>query len=167
MNLPILMQPIDFAHPGADLLVTGFFVVGMLFYLFRLGRDKVMVLVVATYVALAFFRQLDFWERLTGYRVGDDFVALAVTFSVMLVAVFWLLSRSAFTSVFNIGGSFGQVLVMGFLHLGLLVMIGIAFLSPQASNNLSHFLQTFFVSSNAQAFWLLAPWVASVFLKNK
>lgn len=167
MNLPSMMQQIDFGHPSVDLWVMAFFVVGMLFYLFKLGRDKVFILVLATYVALAFFSRLNFWEKVMNYHVDTDFLSLVLVFVGLTLVVFWVLSRSAFTSVFNTGGSFAQVLVMGFLHLGLLVMIGISFLSPQASNHLSYFLQTFFVADNAQAFWLAAPWAAAALFRGK
>lgn len=169
MDIQSFIGSLNFTASGWDLFVFVFFIIGTGFCVVRFGRDRSFVALLGIYISLALADRIDFFENISGFDISNSFSGMALFFSVSVFAIFFFLSRSPFTSVFNRGqaGSWFQTLVIGFLGIGLFTSSILSFLSADEINNLSIFLRSSFLEDNARLFWLVSPLLAIFLLKEK
>lgn len=161
---------INWSQPSWDLFIVLLFVVGSIIYGFSLGRDRVIVILVSIYMALAVVNTA---PGLGNYQadIGIDqfFVFRVSAFVVVFVALFFLMSRSALLRTVassDTQGPWWQVMVFSFLHIGLLISITLSFLPPTASQHLAPLTQKIFVQDTSRFLWILAPILAMIMLKG-
>jgi hypothetical protein len=162
---------IDWAKPTWDLFIILFFIVAGFLYGLSLGRDRIVVILVSIYMALAVSTTAPYIGSLNAQiGIANIFVFQISTFVTTFIALFLLLSRSALLKTIATGddsGSWWQVLVFSVLHVGLLVSITLSFLPPNAAaNHLSPLTQRLFASDGAQFGWIIAPIILMVLLKT-
>ncbi len=161
---------VDWAHPSWDLFIILFFVVAALLYGLSLGRDRVIVILISVYMALAVVNSA---PGIGNYQadIGVDqfFVFRVSAFVVVFVALFFLMSRSALLATVassDKAGSWWQVLFFSFLHVGLLISITLSFLPPSASAHLAPLTQKIFVQDTSRFLWIVAPILAMILIKG-
>lgn len=162
---------IDWAKPTWDLFIILFFVVAGFLYGLSLGRDRIVVILVSIYMALAVSSTAPYIGTLNAQvGVQNFFVFQISTFIFTFVALFFLLSRSALLKTIATGdssGSWWQVLLFSILHVGLLVSITLSFLPANAAvDHLSPMTQKLFATDTAQFVWIIAPIILMVLLKT-
>jgi len=74
---------IDWSAPTWDILILIFFVLSVLVYSFTLGRDRIVAILIATYLALAVTTNLPFLDVATEYI--NSFGAVAYRLSAFLI----------------------------------------------------------------------------------
>lgn len=161
---------INWAQPSWDVFIILFFVVGAILYGFSLGRDRVIVILISIYMALAVVNTMPFIGDLVKNTPLDQFSIFRMSsFVVVFMVLFFLMSRSALLSTVassDSSGSWWQVMLFSFLHTGLLISITLSFLPDGAAKNLTPFTQTLFVKDLARFIWIVAPIVAMIMLKG-
>ncbi|MFC1639106.1 hypothetical protein ACFL26_02450 [Patescibacteria group bacterium] len=164
-----LFGRINWASPSWDLFIVIFFVVTVFLYGMSLGRDRIIIILVSIYMALAVVSNAPFIDSLgNGVQIGGGYVLQVTTFLGLFVLLFFMLSRSALMKTFGnmAAGSWWQVLIFSVFHVGLLVSITLSFLPGDAINNLAPMTRLVFASEMSRFVWVVAPIGGMVVLKS-
>lgn len=165
---------INWAEPTWDLFIILFFIVAAFLYGLSLGRDRIIVILVSIYMALAVVEHAPFisdpgFQEGVNNAVSQLFVFRISAFLVVFVFLFFMLSRSALVKTIVSTDSHGrwwQVLLFSILHVGLIVSITLSFLPEEAAQNLAPFTQNLFASTNAKFVWIILPIAAMILIKG-
>ena len=164
------LQTINWSAPTWDLFIVLFFLITVFLYGLSLGRDRIIVILVSIYMALAVVSNAPLLGEAAGsINLGQNFAFRVTSFLGIFVLLFFLLSRSALTKTFGglAAGSWWQVLVFSTFHVGLLVSITLSFLPPEAVNHLAPVTRQIFASDTGRFFWIVAPIFAMTLLKGE
>ncbi len=161
---------IDWSKPTWDLFIILFFIIAALLYGLSLGRDRVLVILVSVYMALAVVNTAPYIGNYSADIGVDQFFVFRISmFVVVFIALFFLMSRSALLSTVASSdnqGAWWQTLIFSFLHVGLLISITLSFLPDTAATSLAPLTRNLFVSENGRFFWIIAPIVAMILIKG-
>lgn len=161
---------IDWSKPSWDLFIILFFIVAGFLYGLSLGRDRIIVILISVYMALAVVNSAPFIGNFQADIGIDQFFAFRIsTFVVVFIVLFFLMSRSALLSTIassDKSGAWWQVLLFSFLHVGLLISITLSFLPPAAATHLAPLTQKIFVQDIGRFIWIVAPIVAMILIKG-
>jgi len=160
---------INWAQPSWDLFIILFFIVIVFFYGMMLGRDRIVIILVSIYMALAVVSNAPFIGQLRLDTDGNFTIFRVAAFIGIFVLLFFLLSRSAVMQSFSaIGtGSWWQVLMFSVFHIGLLVSITLTLLPPDATMSLAPITRQVFASDAGRFLWIVAPILGVVLLKGE
>jgi hypothetical protein len=163
---------LNWFQPTWDLFIILFFVIAALVYGISLGRDRILVILVAIYMALAVVKYLPFLTEFSArISVNDAFAFRVSIFLGLFILLFFFLSQSALLRTFASGaaqGSLIQVIVYSVLHVGLLISVTLSFFPQDLSGVLSPLTQTLFLSDAAKAVWIITPLLAmAIFGRGK
>lgn len=164
------LQTINWAAPTWDLFIVLFFLITVFLYGLSLGRDRIIVILVSIYMALAVVSNAPLIGEAAGsINLGQSFAFRVTSFLGIFVLLFFLLSRSALTKTFGglAAGSWWQVLVFSTFHVGLLVSITLSFLPSDAVGHLAPITRQIFASDTGRFFWIVAPIFAMTLLKSE
>jgi hypothetical protein len=164
------LSRVNWASPTWDLFIVLFFLVTVFLYGMTMGRDRIIVILVSIYMALAVISNAPYLNQLRANVNLSDFFALKVsTFLGIFVLLFFLLSRSALLKTFGgmASGSWWQVFLFSIFHVGLLVSITLSFVPAEAVHNLAPITQSLFASDGGKFFWIVAPIMAMVLIKSE
>ncbi|MFC1598027.1 hypothetical protein ACFL2M_00650 [Patescibacteria group bacterium] len=159
---------LDLANPSWDMFVLLFFVVASLLYGISLGRDRIIVILVSIYMALAVVEALP--DFVLNISLNENFAFQITTFISVFVVLFFLISRSAILRTLGANSSRGkwyQTIVFSVLHVGLLLSIAMSFLPPSMLDKFAPLTQTIFTHEWAIFSWIAAPIVAMVLFGSK
>lgn len=159
---------LNWSEPSWDLFIILFFVIAALLYGMSLGRDRIIVILISIYMALAVVNAAPYINTL-GKEINQMFVLKITSFVAIFVALFFFLSRSALLATVassDAKGKWWQVIIFSFLHVGLLISITLSFLPASATKHLAPFTQNVFVSDLARFLWIIAPILLMVLLKG-
>ncbi len=161
------IKDFDLSNPSWDLFIILFFIAAAFIYGMSLGRDRIVVILVSIYMALAVVNYAPYLEKFSG-SVGLEsiFVVKISTFVITFLGLFFLLGRSALMRTIaggrNDDGNILQVLVFSFLHIGLLISVTLSFLPIELSAHLAELTRKFFVGDIARFFWVVSPILAMI-----
>ena len=158
---------IDWSRPSWDLFIFLLFFIIAFLYGFSLGRDRILVILVSIYIALAVVPSFPYLDRLYLDLSANGFAFRVTSFYLMFVVLFFLLSRSALINLLGaqttgIGDNVIEVVLFSILHVGLLVSITLSFLPKIALMQLSPWTREVFTSDMGKFLWLLAPVAAMI-----
>ncbi len=169
MDIQNIISAIDWTRPSWDLFIVVIITACGFLYSFGLGRDRVFIFLVSSYISLALFSKKSLIFEILGVQADSSFLTSAAFFAGGIFVLFFILSNSAFTSVFNEGpkGTWLQTAIIGFLQIGVVRSVIVSFLPTEETNALSLFIKSFFVDGQAQFFWLVSPFFAMMIFKAK
>jgi hypothetical protein len=162
------LSRVNWSAPSWDLFIVIFFLVTVFLYGMSLGRDRVIVILVSIYMALAVVSKLPLISSVVNNAKFGQFFALKVTtFLGIFVLLFFMMSRSALQKTFgNLGaGKWWQIMLFSTFHVGLLVSITLSFLPPEAVASLAPLTRQVFASEGGQFFWIIAPIIGMAVIK--
>jgi len=158
--------------PSWDLFILIFFAVAVFIYGFSLGRNRIVVILIAIYMALAVVNTAPFLNKwiesaLNLGNIGQVFIFKLGLFLLVFAILFFLFSRSRL--LLGMGGeerhgAFWQIPIFSVLHIGLLLSIALSFLPPDALAQLSPFTREVFSSDVGRFVWITAPIAAMIIL---
>ncbi len=152
---------INWAAPSWDVFVYLFFIIGAFLYGFSLGRDRIIVILVSIYMALAVVGNAPVINQVNiALKLTDNIVLQISLFLGLFVLLFFLLSRSALIKTIgenSAPGKWWQVIVFSFLQVGLLISITLSFLPLDTVGALSEQTRQLFISDYGKSAWLIAP----------
>ena len=162
-----LLTKINWAQPSWDLFIFLFFFIVAFLYGFSLGRDRILVILVSIYIALAVVPSFPYLDRLYLDVSVQGFAFRVTSFYIVFIALFFLLSRSALLNLLGaqstgIGDNIFEVVIFSLLHVGLLVSITLSFLPKIALTALSPATREVFTGDMGKFLWLVAPVVAMI-----
>ena len=155
------LASLNWAAPTWDVFILLFFIVGALLYGLSLGRDRIIVILVSMYMALAVASNTPELAKLDQQMSSSGNSIVRVSFFlIVFVAVFFLISRSSLLK--SLGGStaprsWWQTILFSILQVGLLITIILSFLPTTMTQNLSPLTQQIFMSDNGKSAWMLLP----------
>jgi hypothetical protein len=162
---------VNWATPTWDLFIVIFFIVTVFLYGMSLGRDRIIVILVSIYMALAVVSNAPMIGRANpnaDIQFGNIFAFKVSAFLGLFILLFFLLSRSALMKTFGnmAAGRWWQVFVFSVFHVGLLVSITLSFLPSDAVGHLAPITRLLFATDIAKFIWIVAPITGMVLLKN-
>ncbi len=161
---------IDWSKPSWDLFIVLFFLVAAFLYGLSLGRDRIIVILVSIYMSLAIINTAPFIGlKVTEISVSSLFAVRITAFLGLFIILFFLLSRSALLKTIassDTQGSWWQVIIFSFLHVGLLISIILSYLPSASINTLAPLTQTIFTTETSRFIWIILPVLAMVMIKG-
>ena len=156
------LQQINWAVPTWDLFIGLFFAVGSLIYGLSMGRDRVIVILVSVYMALAVVGNAPVLKDVNTFQigVGEGFVLQIGLFLGAFLILFFLVSRSALIKTFGANaapGSWWQTIIFSILQVGLLISIALSFMPSDVLNHLTQPTREVFTSYWGKSAWLILP----------
>jgi len=152
---------LNWANPTWDVFILLFFIVGALLYGLSLGRDRVIVILVGIYMALAVVTNAPILNTLNvALNLNDNYVLKISFFLGIFVVVFFLLSRSALLKTIGRSGAPGswwQTIVFSILQVGLLISVTFNFLPREMTQGLTDMTKTIFMSDQGRSAWMILP----------
>lgn len=161
------LSGIDWSRPSWDLFIFLLFFVIAFLYGFSLGRDRILVILVSIYIALAVVPAFPYLERLYLDLSVQGFAFRVTSFYILFIVLFFLLSRSALANLLGayntgVGDRLVEVVLFSVLHVGLLLSVTLSFLPASALGQLSPGTREVFASELGRFFWLVAPVTAMI-----
>jgi len=161
------VSSIDWSRPSWDLFIFLFFFIIAFLYGFSLGRDRILVILVSIYIALAVVPAFPYLDQLYLDVSIQGFAFRVTSFYLAFIVLFFLLSRSALNTLLGaqatgVGDRLIEVIIFSVLHVGLLVSITLSFLPDAALGELAPGTREVFASDLGQFLWLVAPVVAMI-----
>lgn len=158
---------INWSRPSWDLFIFLFFFIIAFLYGFSLGRDRILVILVSIYIALAVVPAFPYLDRLYLDVSVQGFAFRVTSFYIVFVVLFFLLSRSALINLLGaqttgVGDRLIEVIFFSVLHVGLLVSVTLSFLPDAALAELSPGTREVFTSPMGKFLWLVAPVAAMI-----
>ncbi len=152
---------LNWAAPTWDVFILLFFIVGALLYGLSLGRDRIIVILVSMYMALAVAANTPVLAKINWqFAVNGNSIVRVAFFLGVFVAVFFLMARSALLKTLGgsgAPGSWWQTIVFSILQVGLLISITLSFLPDDVTRGLSQMTRDIFMSDNGKSAWMLLP----------
>ncbi|MBE7525679.1 hypothetical protein KJZ71_00705 [Patescibacteria group bacterium] len=157
-----ILQNINWSVPTWDLFILLFFLVGSLLYGLSMGRDRVIVILVSVYMALAVVGNAPVLRDLNAFQlsVNENFVLQIGFFLGTFLVLFLLISRSGLMHTLGQNASNGgmlQTLVFSILQVGLFISIALSFVPQEVSGNLTEITKQIFTSYWGKSAWLIGP----------
>lgn len=160
------LKDLNLAHPTWDIFVLLFFTFAVLLYGLTLGRDRIILTLIAIYISLAVVNTAPY---LANFKSGgSEFAVRMGLFVGAFIVLFFALARSAFLR--NVGspasGRWWQVVLWSFLHVGLLTSVMLSFLPGRAMGYFAPLTQAIFTGNFGKFFWLVTPIVLMIFMSE-
>ncbi|MBI2050757.1 MAG: hypothetical protein HYT31_03035 [Parcubacteria group bacterium] len=142
----------NFQSPTWDMFIIMFFLVASFVYGLTLGRDRIIMILIAIYITLAVVGAAPFMDQLIPPDANPNnvFMYRIVLFLGVFVAL-RALARS------DAPGEWWQIVVFSILHVGLLISITLSFIPEEYYGQLSQMTRDWFVGEGAVFFWVIAP----------
>src|SRR5688500_8320061 len=126
---------LDVNTPSWDLFIYLFFIVAIFVYGFTLGRSRILMLIISTYLALAVVRSMP-WLFPQQVTVGSSpfFVVQITIFLAGMLIIFFMLANSALRRSLGLNekqGTTWQVVLFSVAHAGLLIASILSFIPPE------------------------------------
>jgi hypothetical protein len=154
-------QSLNWSAPTWDLFILLFFVIGALLYGLSLGRDRVIVILVSVYMALAVVSNTPVLSGINlSFNLNDNSVLRITIFLGLFVILFFLLSRSALLRTIGTSaapGSWWQTIIFSVLQVGLLISITLSFLPREVTQGLSDTTKLVFMGDQGRSAWMILP----------
>lgn len=159
-----VIEQVNWLQPSWDLFIVLFFIVASLIYGISLGRDRIIVILIAIYMSLAIVNYIPFISEFNAnISVNDAFALRVSVFLGVFILLFFFLSHSALIKTLGHNSAQGgliSVMIFSFLHVGLLLSVTLSFFPTDLADVLSPAMQTVFISDTARAIWVILPVIA-------
>lgn len=156
------------ASPTWDLFVILFFVIATFLYGLTLGRARVVVQIVSSYMTVALLASAPFLDKLEARSPLNHTVFYLAAFMIVFVLLCLLLSKSAFHQHLSEGrGAWWDVLLLSVVQIGFLTSIVLSSMSGWGLGHLSGVTKAVFASGPAPFIWTVLPIGALVVIRSK
>jgi len=146
-------------------LLAGGFLLGLL-----LGRNRIFVLLLGSYISYALMCVIPFKKILPDLFIRDeDFVILIVVFLVLIGLIYFLLSRSVLkTTIRKKGGrSLFQIFFLSLFLIGVIISVGFSYFPKDLLAAFSPIILKIFDTLTARVLWLIIPLIFVGVFRNK
>lgn len=158
----------NWTNPSWDLFLILFFIVGAFLYGISLGRDRIIIILVALYMGLAVVESLP--QTVVTVGINKIYAFEVTAFVSIFIVLFFLLSRSALLRTIGSNatqGSLWQIIIFSILHVGLMASIVMSLIPPAGLEKFSDRTVFIFTNEWAKFGWIIAPVLAMLLVKPK
>lgn len=161
IDLQNILSGINWNEPTWDLFVAAFFVLAVLLYGFSMGKSRLVVNMVAIYIAMAIAQTVPNLSAI-GRNLSPEnmFTAQAVVFLIAFVGLYYLLSKkSPLARVVRSTRKekWSHVAAYSVVHVGLILATILSFIPSDQVVPLSIVTKTIFTHEIAHFLWVVAP----------
>lgn len=162
INFGKSLGKLDLTTPSWDVFILLFFLIGVFLYGIALGRNRVILILLSLYFALALFEVSAFIRNLGVTMMGGGTLAPLITFFVIFLATFFVVGQSgaARSLASESVSSFFQTIVFSIFQVGLTISVGMMLLPAEMQLRFSPVLRQIFTEQYGQAVWLILPILA-------
>ncbi len=162
---------LDVNSPSWDLFIFLFFIIATFVYGFTLGRSRIMVLLISTYMAIALIRTAPFLLNTQDVTIGSSpfFIVQITAFIAILLLIFFFLANSGLRRAFaanEVQGKAWQIIGFSILQAGLMVATVLSFLPAAQRAGLLGVTRDLFATDTALFVWTLAPILLMMFVRD-
>ena len=159
----------DWSIPSWDSVILLFFIISVVMYGFVLGRDRVVAILISTYISLAVTTNLPYMEQISdAINKGNSSFFQISSFLVVFVLIFILLTRgSIIRRLSSLAGSWWQIIIFAVLQVGLFTSIIMSFLPIETHEVFSEVTVELFISERGRFAWMILPVIALAVFKAK
>lgn len=163
------------AASGWDLLMILIFVVAILLYGSFLGRNRIVILILSTYLAWAIIQVFP-WQKLVALEglgmTGPPSPSFKIfVFLGIILLISFFIPRSILSSALRVrsreDATWVQVFILSILQLGLLVTIILSLLPAEAITNFTPLIKRIFIGPEPEFVWLTLPILAMIFMRRQ
>lgn len=142
-----------------DAAVLLVLILGAFFYGLRVGRDRAVTILLATYLALAVVTNAPLLGTLASAAgiTRDPTLQLVWFIGFFLLTLFVLWKSELVRNLSQERGAWWESAVFSLLQIGLTVSIVLSLLPPSATDPIQGVMRPLFVGNAARSFWLVAP----------
>jgi hypothetical protein len=156
------------ASPTWDLFLILFFVIATFLYGITVGRARIVVQIVSSYMTMALLASAPFLAKLEARTPLDHTVFYLIAFLVVFILLVLLLSRSAFHQHLSEGrGAWWDVLLLSVVQIGFLSSIVLSSMSGWALGHLSPVTRIVFAANPAPFIWTVLPIGALIVIRGR
>lgn len=156
------------SNPTWDLFLILFFVIATFLYGLTLGRARVVVQIVSSYITVALLASAPFLEKLEARTPLNHTIFYLAAFLTVFILLFLLLSKSAFHQHLSEGqGSWTDILLLSVVQIGFLTSIILSSMSGFAIGHMSGVTRIVFSNQPAPFIWTVLPVAALIIIRGK
>lgn len=147
------------SNPTWDILLLLFFFAAVFIYGLIVGRNRIIVLLLASYPAALINEYLPYPKNLlTNLNIAQSLFLKSFSFFILTLIIFWVLGKSGFSRK-EISKKTGQVLFLSFINVGLWanMVFGYALALKPEIVKLAPLNQLLFGLDSAHFIWLAIP----------
>jgi predicted neutral ceramidase superfamily lipid hydrolase len=156
------------SNPTWDLFIILFFVIATFLYGLTLGRARVVVQIVSSYITMALLASAPFLDKVEARTPLNHTIFYLIAFLAVFTILFLLLSKSAFHQHLSEGrGSWWDILLLSVVQVGFLTSIILSSMSGFAIGHLSGITRVVFANEPAPFIWTVLPVAALIVIRSK
>lgn len=163
------------AATGWDIFIILIFLIAVFVYGFFLGRNRMVILLLASYFSWAIIKVFP-WQRLAtltwlgiGQSPSSSFMMLI--FLGLILVFYFLIPRSVLSSALRIRkrgeATWLQLFLLSIMQLGLIVSVLISFLPEEVVTAFAPMLKKIFIGNEAQFVWIALPILVITLMRKK
>ncbi|OGL78433.1 hypothetical protein A3J43_01235 [Candidatus Uhrbacteria bacterium RIFCSPHIGHO2_12_FULL_54_23] len=169
INFGKSLGQLDLTTPSWDVFILLFFLVGVFLYGIALGRNRVILILLSLYFALALYEVSSLIRGIGAALLGGNPLTPLITFFVLFLATFFVVGQSgaAKSLASDQMGSFFQTIIFSVFQVGLTISVGMMLLPPEMQERFSPVLRQIFIEQYGQALWLILPILGLLITRSK
>lgn len=157
-----------FSHIGTanwDTFIFLFFGIAVIIYAFFVSRERLAVVLLSVYTALALMLGTPFFTNMLKVTPEGDVMKIQLGVFVGLFLLLYVLFSMNMSLSSGIGHAWWQAILLSVLQVGLLLSSILYFIPPKVfSSDLTAY---FFTNDIARSAWMIAPIIAMMFMHKK
>lgn len=154
------LTSVNWSAPTWDIFILLFFIVGSILYGLALGRDRIIVILIAIYMSIAVVTNTPLLTALPQTLNFNNTFSQLAFFVALFIALFFLVSRSALLKTISGHGTPGtwwQTTVFSVLQVGLLISVTLSLLPKEMTQGLSEVTKSVFLTDQGRSAWMVLP----------
>jgi cytochrome bd-type quinol oxidase subunit 2 len=155
---------------GWELVLLLFIIGGGFFLGILLGRDRIFLLLISSYISFGLISVLPFKKIFPKmFYDEENFVILIIAFLVLIGIIYVLLSRSLLKTAIRKKGrrNLFQIFFLCLFLIGIIITVLFSFFPNDLISSFSLIIQKIFNTSLARVLWLVIPLIFVGFFKKK
>lgn len=155
VNISIDPQLLNIAHPSWDTFVVIFFVAGVLVYSFFANRERLAVMLLSTYSAVAIMTATPYLRTYIAQLPESGAVPYRLAIFLGLFLILFVLFSYNLSLRSDMGQTWIQAVFLSVLQVGLFLSIVLSYLPADIFS--TQFVRAFFIDDLPRSLWMVAP----------
>ena len=161
MNFQELSEKVGF-NPTFDTLTILFLMVAAFFYGISIGRKRMALILISTYLGYAIYQVIPFLDGIADRFSGlSALLAYIAAFGGTVLAVYYVLSGSNLKNLLTLRsggiGSWWQIFAMALMQVGLSVTIVLSFFAENLKIEFTPITTLLFMGDISRCLWFVGP----------
>lgn len=151
---------------GFDVFIFAFLLGGAALFGLSLGRDRIIGMIFATYIAAAvLFGVTGIDAAANALHLPGAYARVIVFFVVFALAFFQIIRRSILSAIGS-SSRWWQTILLSVFHVGMLISVTLQLLPAEMTSGLSDLTKMTFLGDLGRSLWLILPMLGILFLPN-